>query len=241
MPRPPLPLLTGLTAATTLALAAVCLAPVAAAGTVVADYRIDEGPAAATMLDSSGSGNNGTITGTVDTTVVGRTGLPGDFAYGFGPGGIVKVADSATLNPGSMPISIDLWIKAAGPVGDWNMIQKGLSTTAGGQYKVEIRPKLSGTQGVPACTFHGVTAAGAAKASLVGTKNVVDGSWHEVTCRYDGARVTESVDGTVDRSKSAAVGTISNSAVLAIGAKPSQVVGDDQYVGYVDDVAITIG
>lgn len=240
MRKPPL-LLTGLSAAASLALAAICLSPATAAGTVVADYQMDEGVGAATMVDSSGSGNDGTITGAVDTTVTGRTGQPSDFAYGFGPGGIVKVPTRPSLNPGSMPISIDLWLRAVGPVGDWNVIQKGLSTTSGGQYKIEIHPRLNGTQGVPACTFHGVTAAGAAKASLVGASNVVDGSWHEVTCRYDGSRITLSVDGAVKKWKSASVGAISNTAVLAVGAKPSQTAGDDQYVGFVDDVTITFG
>jgi len=69
------------------------------------------------------------------------------------------------------------------------------------------------------------------------------GAWHTIICSFSTTGATIQVDGGTVKSKSATVGSISNSAPLSIAAKVSTGPDDggDQYTGKMDQVLITSG
>ena len=90
------------------------------------------------MFDSAGPNS-----GTLSNITLGVPGLAGT-AYGFnGVDSIVTVPDSPTLNPGSSDFSFTLSVRfTLIPKSDYDLLRKGLSTTQGGDYKLEA---LSGS------------------------------------------------------------------------------------------------
>jgi hypothetical protein len=170
--------------------------------------------------DSSGNGNDGTVVGGVVRTGTG---------YNFdGSTGYVSVPNSTSLNPGSAPITLTAKISLDGnptPSGaDYDLIRKGLAGTKGGDYKLEI---LSTGQAL--CRFHGTNAA-----VIRGGSNLGTGS-HLLKCVDSGSSVKLIVDGVIKATAAVAVGPISNTSSVILGAKP----GDDFTNGFVDYITIT--
>lgn len=196
----------------------------------VASWHMNEGEDASTMRDATSNGNDGDISSKVDT---GETGYKGN-AYEFdGDGGLVKVPDDSTLDPGSSPYVVAVYFKSStkpsSSVGDYDLVRKGLGTTSGGDWKVEV---LRGGQAF--CHFRGSSRA----VNLTGDSNVVDGSWHRLVCRSTSSGVRLLVDGHEEASTSKKPGTISNSSILTVGAKNSH---DDETTGLLDEVLIRKG
>jgi hypothetical protein len=200
------------------------------ASTVAAHWAMDEAKGATKMLDSSGHGLTGSISSAV---LVGQPGHSGR-AYGFaGNGGLVTVRDNNLLDPGSNSFEVELYFKSStkptSAVGDYDLIRKGLSSTSGGDWKMEILQS-----GKVYCHFRGSSGS----VDATGTSNVVDGKWHRLGCRTSSSGVAVLVGGNV-QSKSAKIpGTIANSASLTIGGKNAT---EDQTTGVLDDVVITKG
>lgn len=195
------------------------------AGTVAGMWHMDE-TSGTTMFDSSGNNNNGTLT---DVTL----GLPGvsGTAYGFnGTTSYAKIPPSASLNPGSSDVTLSAYVKFTGPFLDdsYDLVRKGLSTTAGGEYKMEILDS-----GELHCVFKG--SAGTVRVEYEPSQPILgDGQWHNVKCIKGDATVTAMVDGQ-STTRSGAAGSISNSSAVFIGAKNA---GDDVYNGALDEVSI---
>jgi hypothetical protein len=101
-------------------------------------------------------------------------------------------------------------------------LRKGLSSNKGGHYKGEILPT-----GKAMCHYKGSNASRTKTAD----PNLADGAWHTITCSKKANSIALIVDGV---SKSATIGSISNNAVLTIGAKSS---GGDWYEGLMDEVS----
>ncbi len=183
-----------------------------------ASWQFNEttGPA----LDSSGNGNNGTLFGGIV-----RTGTRYDFD---GSSGYVSVPNSASLNPGSANIALRAQFSLNGnPIpstNDYDIVRKGLSTTPGGDYKMEV---LSNGQAL--CVFRGTRAV-----TVQGGTNLGNGT-HTVRCVKTASAVKLIVDGRVTASANAAVGSMSNTEPVILGAKP----GDDFTNGFVNYITIT--
>lgn len=214
-------------AAAALAITLGAAAP-ASASTQVALWNM--GDSGSTMADASGHGHTGTLHG----VTTGQPGISGGKGFGFfGHPSYVSVPSSSDLNPGTGSFSFSVHVrfssKPSSSVGDYDVLRKGLSTSDGGSYKVEI---LKG--GNAFCDFRGSTAEG----SVSSSGSLADGDWHAITCSRTSSSVKLTVDGR-SYSKSVKTGSISNSGSLYIGAKSSS--GADQYTGLVDRVSISRG
>ena len=206
-----------------------------ARSTAAATWLMDES-SGATMHDSSGSGNNGTA------YHVKMTGASG---YKFDPAARSKVVvpHSATLNPGASTFSYSVkmqssHVPASGT--DYDIMRKGLGTTTGGEYKIEI-VRVNG-QGRAFCLVKDSRGVGA---SVKGTTNVTDGKVHTLTCVKTASGLTLKVDALTPRTKTVAggLGSISNTTALVIGAKSRTVTGTagDWYDGALLEARISVG
>lgn len=183
-----------------------------------------------TMADSSGRGHTGTLHG----VKVQQPGWSGGLGYGFlSTPSSVTVPSASDLNPGSSAFSVTVHVrfsqKPSASVGDYDLLRKGLSDTAGGDYKLEILGS-----GVAFCLFRGSGGEG----TVTGTTNLATNTWHTITCARTASTVRLTVDGST-RSTAKSTGTISNTSTMVLGAKNGS--GEDQYRGYLDSVTITKG
>jgi hypothetical protein len=176
------------------------------------------------MTDSAGT-NNGTPHG-VGLDPSGFAGA----AYLFSGSSWVSVPNAAALNPGSANVTISLHIKTIQPapptVEDWDLVRKGLYTD-GSEFKVEYYPSAQA-----GCAFGG--SQGYSGEHPAGPR-LDDGAWHTIQCRKTATGISTIVDGTTVYSRTFAVGSIANSADVAIGARP----GSEYFQGSVDEIAIT--
>lgn len=206
--------------------AAVLLAPMPAqAATERAHWSFED--TGSTAADSSGNGNTGTLKN-VTTGVAGSTGNA--FQFSTKPS-YVNVPDKAILDPGTASYTISLKVKFSvippSSVGDYDLIRKGLSTTSGGSWKVEIYDT-----GQALCNFRG----SGGQAQLIKGPKLNDNKWHTIVCSRTSTKVTLTVDGTA-YSMTKSTGTISNSSSIIIGAKDTS--GNDQFNGVLDEVVIS--
>jgi hypothetical protein len=221
---------TVLAAASVALLAPLLLAGTAHAATPVAVWHM-ENPSS--MTDSSGNNNN-------SSAMTGITGVAGSSGQGyhFASNGSVTVPNSATLNPGTEDFSITVNVNfgAAPAAGlDYDLIRKGLSSTAGGEWKMEIFG--NSTLASPAfCLFKDTS--GSPAVTVRGTANLAGTGWRKITCAKTSTQVTVAVDGVVQRTNRTALGTISNTAAVSLGRKLG---GGDQYIGDMDEVSISKG
>src|SRR4051794_16628675 len=224
MPRYARLLLTAMAAAAPV----LVLATPAQAATEVALWHMED---PSVMTDASGNDNTGNPAGV--TSVDGTSGS----GYHFDKTDGVTVKDSPSLNPGTSDFSVTVHVRfdiAPGSgVGDYDLIRKGVTTTSGGEWKIEIFPGNNLTS--PAFCLFKDTAGKVA--NIRGTKNLADNAWHTITCAKTSTSIKLTVDGGT-QTKAASLGSISNNANLSIGQKLG---GGDQYVGDMDEVRITTG
>lgn len=210
--------------------ALVLLSAGPAAATTTGLWHMNEGAGATTMADSSGYGNGGRL----HNVRTGRGGYSG-YGYEFERYSIASIPSAASLNPGKFDFTVTTYVNTTARASDWNVTQKGYADTAGGSWKIEIRPRNGGREGVLACVFRGTTS----KLVLVGGPNVTDGRWHRLVCAKHATSIALQVDhGPIYRAYSSrALGTISNNEPMVIGSKR---LGDDQYVGHIDEESLAI-
>lgn len=194
----------------------------AVAATVVAAWNMDG--TGSRMADSSGRGHTGTL----------RNVVPLGSAYEFrGKPSYVTVPSHADFAPGTGNFQISLSVRfsavPSAAVGDYDLLRKGLSSTSGGHYKVEI---LRSGRGF--CQFRG----SAGMVTVSNGPNLANNQWHRITCTRTGNTVVLTVDGA-SWSKTGSIGSISNSSAVFIGAKNTA--GGDQYTGLMDSVTVTKG
>lgn len=222
------------TAALTLAVSGLGTAS-ASASTDAAVWLMSE-TSGTTMIDSSGHGNNGT---THHVTMTGANG------YKFLPSARSKVVvpSSATLNPGSSGFSYSVKVQSTqAPASgtDYDVLRKGLSSTSGGEYKLEI-VRANG-QGRAFCL---VKDSKGHAASIKGSTNVTDGNVHTLTCVKTATGVTLKVDALKARTTtvSSGLGSVSNGTALVLGAKTPTVTGaaGDWYSGALLEARISVG
>lgn len=188
-----------------------------------------------TANDVTGNGNNG-----VNYNVVGD-----GSGYTFnGVDSRVIVASSPSLNPGSANFSFGVSVimtKAPQPVGEtYDVLRKGLVTTKGGDYKVEVK-NVNGNA-VARCVVKSVRADGSkvlAAIQGVNTTTLADGKLHTITCTKTATAISLKVDALKLRTKTflSGLGSVSNTMSLALGAKAEStaVTGFDWYHGRIND------
>jgi hypothetical protein len=155
-------------------------------------------------------------------------------AFGFsGKPSYVTVPSSGDFSPGTGNFKVTMSVRfgavPSAAVADYDLLRRGLSSTSGGSYKVEIL-----RNGRAFCDYRG--SSGEVKVS--NGPNLADNRWHQITCARVGDSVVLTVDGA-SWSAGGRIGSIANSATLYIGAKDSS--GNDQYTGLMDSVSVSRG
>src|SRR5918997_838982 len=185
------------------------------AATPGASWQMNE--TSGSMQDSSGNANHGNVNN------VTRTGS----TYGFNnTSSYVSVPSSSSLNPGSSDITITARVlpTALPPSDSDDIVRKGLASTSGGDFKMEIL-----ASGKLNCFFRGNRGRVIARGGS-GQPNLVNGAWHTLQCIKTSSGVTARVDG-YSISASGNAGSISNSSAVVVGAKSP---GEDVYNGLMD-------
>jgi Concanavalin A-like lectin/glucanases superfamily len=223
-----------------LALALLAVGATAALAATAAHWNMNEPAGYGFMLDDSGNGNTGTWE---NITANGSRYL----FNGTTSRVIVPDNPNGSLDPGAQPFSYSVTFNTSvvpdATVGDFDLLRKGLGSTKGGYYKVELYPTSDHTRARPLCQLQGNT--GAAKLVIgvnpvTGKKfNLADGIWHTITCKKDDGGLTMVVDDVQVGFKAATIGSIANSAPLTIGAK--QDAGGDWYNGLMDRAKVKVG
>jgi len=151
---------------------------------------------------------------------------------------VVPDAADGSLDPGTANFTYSVRFRTTvvpgDAVGDYDLLRKGLSSTNGGYYKVELYPNSSNTKARALCQAKG--SSGGAK--LVGSTNLADGNFHVITCAKTANAFNLYVDGALKASKSGALGSIANKVALTVGAKHT---GGDWYEGFMDEATLSIG
>lgn len=167
-------------------------------------------------------------TGSLHSVALGQPGFAGT-AFGFSGTAYASVPSASDLNPGSSALTVTIHVKTtsvpASP--DWDLIRKGLYTTAGGEYKMEYQPS-----GQASCGFKG----SGGYAELTAGPAINDGQWHTVQCVKTATAIKVVVDGQAF-AKTANIGTIANTDAVPIGARP----GSEYFQGALDEASIQIG
>jgi concanavalin A-like lectin/glucanase superfamily protein len=213
----------------TIAAVVVLAAPASAA--TAAHWALNEPPGSTTMVDDSGHNNNGTL-----QNVAANAGF-----YSFnGTSSRVVVRDNpnGSLDPGTTDFTYGVRVRTTvvpdDAVGDYDLLRKGLGSTKGGYFKVELFPNASNTKARALCQAQGTK--GAAK--LVGSTNLADGAWHTITCEKKPSAFNLYVDGALKATKPNTIGSIANAAALTLGAKD---IGGDWFRGDMNDATLSIG
>jgi hypothetical protein len=209
--------------------------------TTAADWQMNE--TEGQMLDSSGNNNNGTPTNVL---------RPGDSTYGFNglttPPSRVEVPDTDSLDPKANDITLEARVRVGmdntHQMDDdsYDVVRKGFITSAGGDYKMEIkRVKADPTIGKLHCFFRGDVAS----VNKVANRDIVDGNWHTLQCVKTSTSVVAKVDGR-SFTKTGSAGSIDNASNVWVGAKTVTLSsrgverGDDVFYGLMDFVSIEI-
>ena len=192
-----------------------------------ADWRMNEtsGP----MIDSSRHHNKGTPSHVV------RTGS----TYVFnGRTSRVVVPDHTSLDPAGKAITLRASVRVSGASLDddsYDVVRKGLYTTPGGYYKMEIKRTSGPTVGKLHCLFKG----SGGTVSKVARPDIVDGRWHTLACIKKRNSVVARVDGK-SYTRRGSAGSIANSSKVMVGAKEVTPRPDDMFDGRMNFVTINI-
>ena len=191
-----------------------------------ADWQMNE--TSGQMNDSSGNGNNGTSTDVLQT---GST-------YVFnGSTSHVAVPDADSLDPQANDITLTASVMVNGASLDddsYDVVRKGFVTTAGGDYKMEIKRTADPAVGRLHCLFRG----NGATVYRVARPDIVDGNWHTLQCVKTSDSVVARVDGR-SYTRTGSAGSIANQSVVMVGAKKADPF-DDMFDGSMDFVSIDI-
>jgi hypothetical protein len=162
-------------------------------------------------------------------------GVSAHFGLGYrfnGASSVVTVRPTARHDvPAGRAFTVNALVRfPEGPrsVGDFDLVRKGLSSTRGGHWKMEIFGNDKGY-----CQFRGSSGT----VTLTAGPALDDNRWHRITCVKRAASVSLVVDGK-RYTRPGRVGAIRNAASLTIGAKAG---GGDWYRGVMDEVSIVAG
>jgi Concanavalin A-like lectin/glucanases superfamily len=207
---------------------AVFVSP-AGASTPVAAWHMDEPAGVATMTDAVDSHD-----GSLQNVQTGAPGFRGTGYHFNGSSSVAVVPASSDFNPGnanfSFIVHVNFTTVPSAAVVDYDLLRGPTQ----GAYKMEIVARNNRTKAKALCFFQGSTG----KATLVAGPNLADGNWHSLECRKTSNTIYLLVDGAVF-TKSASVGSLTNTGPVSLGAK-SYRGGGDWYQGLMDEVSISI-
>jgi hypothetical protein len=205
--------------------------PAQADNGLVGYWKMDEG-AGIHVSDSSGYGNDGSLTGGV-TWVPRGSGS----ALSFGGGsGYVQVPDNSSLEP-PLSVSVGVWLRHVGSPGDYRyIIAKGAAGCTAASYALYTGP--NGGLEFYVSRQHGAVYGRSPDAG----QRVWDGNWHLAIGTFDGTTVRLYVDGAEVRSGTAYPGPLeyplSTSNDLFIGAYPGCSAQPFSFAGDLDEVTV---
>jgi hypothetical protein len=193
-----------------------------------ADWQMNE--TSGQMLDSSGNNNDGTPTDVLQT---------GSNYVFNGSTSRVLVPDADSLDPQGNDITLTARVMVNGASMDddsYDVVRKGLVTTAGGDYKMEIKRKSNADPSVGKlhCFFRGDQGT----VRKVARPDIVDGNPHTLECIKTSTSVVAKVDGR-SFTQAGSAGSIANASNVMVGAKQTNP-DDDNFDGWMDFVTIDI-
>ncbi|MDE2099071.1 MAG: LamG domain-containing protein [Patescibacteria group bacterium] len=195
-------------------------------------YRMDE-TSGTTAFDSSGNGNNGTITGGVTLNQPGAL-VDGDAAMAFdGSTGYVQIASSAT--PAGNAFTVEAIVRST---------NQGTDLTIMCQEPVfEIALAGDGSAGRFSCALMTSNMNGKVPPTWYwfgGGPNLSDGAWHHVIAAYDGAEVNLYADGVLVHTEPNYSGGLQlDGNPISIGCRGLGTTGAQLFFpGTLDEVAI---
>jgi hypothetical protein len=191
------------------------------------------------MIDSSSYGNHSSAPTSEDPDGDGVVNVARDGnVYTFnGSNSYVRVPDTnSSLDPVDKDITITAHVMVNGTTisdDSYDIVRKGLGTTAGGDYKMELkRIKRDPNIAKLNCVFRGTT-----NVKRLAAPNILaQPGWHTFQCIRTATHVRAVVDG-VTYSKRATTGPIANDADILVGAKTPT---DDVLNGSIDFITIDI-
>jgi hypothetical protein len=209
--------------------AAICLAASPATGAGFgAHWALNESGTPSTAADSSGNGNTGT-----------NKNIKGDGSgYVFnGVSSAVTVADSPSLDPGTNDFEFGVTVRTTLPKAgtDYDLLRKGLASTAGGEYKMEIL-NVNGVAKAMCLVKDAKSHVGRVQWAPSGGLNLA--AQHTIVCRKTSTGVTLVLDGT-SRTKtvSAGLGSVANDGPLFLGTRSKS--GGDRFDGEMFDAHVS--
>lgn len=202
---------------------------VKAAGDLFAYWKFDE-TSGTTAVDSSGTGNDGTLLGGVtpstDVPAIACFIDPGSFQFDGNTGSYVNIPDASSMDPTS-EISLSLWVKPT-------------VIPAPGTFE-----HIVFKQQFPGLTSYGIWLSDSgtiyfesnngAVQGLFGTTPLTLNSWHYIAATYDGTTQKIFVDGALDNS------VARPGITLSYGGNPLKIGSGDfnsAFSGFIDEVRI---
>jgi hypothetical protein len=205
---------------------------------------MDEPAGTGTMLDS---GTTTHTNGAWEDITAGIQGFSGTAYHFNGTTSRVIVGDDPSLRPLSDTFTVSVaarFTTIPDPNdpnnGDYDLIRKGVGSSKGGYWKLEIIPNSTRTAVRANCQMQGTTSAIKVTSPL---SPLNDGNWHVLSCEKTDTTVTLWVDGKLSNSKAVTIGSISNTVALTLGAKPDADgnIGGDWYDGDLDEASYQVG
>ena len=193
---------------------------------LIAGYPFEEGTGN-TVLDLSGNGNNGTLTGGAIRSLSGETGEAIEF------NGTDSSINLGTMNITTPTMSIALWFKPDDfGISDARLISKSNGTATSAHYWMISTISQSGQNRL---RFRLKTENGGTS-TLIGNAALIPDVWTHVTATYDGINM-KLFQNSIEIGSLAKTGAISTSASIEawIGANPSN---NKFFDGLIDDVRI---
>ena len=206
-------------------LAMVLSGAAGAASPPVGDWRMNEG-SGTVLVDSSASGNNGTIFGN-PTWVAGQHGQAIHFD---GTGDYATVPDSASLDISSA-ITMAAWVKPEKTATQY-LIKKATTTgTTANGYELSLA-----TTGKVFVRFNQATSADTYRINSTTSYPITGTTWMHVAATYDGTTIKLYVNGVQEGGNLAGPASIvTNNLALGIGAQSD---GQTSLQGAMDDVLL---
>ncbi len=197
-----------------------------ASADLVAHWTLDDGPGG-TVADSSGNGNDGTISGD-PVWIPGRAGQAMEFS---GDGDYIDCGSDASLDI-TGPISIAMWIRpdADDPEGNATTTAPMCKALAGSSPSWSFQVRYGWGQGAPT-PYMSFTFNTSPRAWAHVGRNLERYEWAHIACSYDGTTLTAYLNG--EQTNDTPMGAITSSPTpVLIG---SDGWGSD-WIGAIDDV-----
>ena len=203
--------------------------------------------AGAAVADVSGQGNHGVVVtgyGATVPMVADTVGVAADFPGKCKlepcPNALIDVRDNASLDPllADFEWGARIKLKSTETAKGENILQKGRYGEVGGQWKLQV----DHSAGIPSCVVSGKVPGSTTERQVVllASVGIANGAWHQVTCRRTTLGLKIIVDGVVRGSAAMPVVMLDSAADVTIGAKDVQGIDNDQFLGVLDDVFMTV-